>query len=853
MRRRLSFVLIGWLLLLAISHLVRWRSPEPPPQISPPDAQMQTTEQVRLVYRDQGPRDAPAVLLLHGSPGSRHDFDALTPELAVDYRTLAVDLPGFGLSSRDVDDYSIRAHAEYALELLDELGIERAHMVGFSMGGGVALEIYDQAPQRVSSLTLLSAIGVQELELFGDYRMNHIVHGFQLGAVRFVEEGVPHFGALDGLFFGKPYARNFYDTDQRPLRRILERFEPPLLIVHGEGDPLVPAAAALEHERIVPHATLDMTSSDHFMIFRRGSGLGAKLATFLSSVERGEAARRADASPQRVDAAARPFDPASIPPPHGIALVLILVSIALATLVSEDLTCIFVGLLVGQGRLPFAAAVIACCVGIFIGDMLLFLAGRWLGRPALRRPPLRWMLRESLVEQSSRWFNRRGPIVIAISRFVPGMRLPTYFAAGLLRTSMLAFAFYFALAVAVWTPLLVGVSAFVGERAFHYFDALERHIVPALLLLGVWILIVVKLLVPAFSWRGRRLLLGSWRRWTRWEFWPPWLFYPPVLLYVLWLGIRYRSFLLFTATNPAIEASGFIAESKFQILEGLNDVDGFVARYTLLPGTESVEARMRRIDQFFERFQLDYPVVLKPDAGQRGSGVAVIRSSDEAERYLEGAPYDLVAQEFAPGDEFGVFYIRQPGEQQGKIFSITEKRMPEIVGDGASTIERLILSDDRAVAVADHYLERYAGRLEEIPAVGERHALVELGTHCRGAIFLDGIERLTPELERRIDLISKRYDGFYFGRYDIRAADLDRFAAGEAFKILELNGVTSEATHIYDPKHRLTDGWRTLCEQWRIAFEIGKKNRDSGHPPVRFGQLVRLMLDYRRSSSHHPD
>lgn len=197
--------------------------------------------------------------------------------------------------------------------------------------------------------------------------------------------------------------------------------------------------------------------------------------------------------------------------------------------------------MVGQGRIDFLAGTVACIVGIFVGDVLLYLAGRKLGRPALARAPLRWWISDAQVETASEWFRRRGPIVILASRFMPGARLPTYFAAGTLRTGFARFALYFLLAVALWTPALVGLAWWLGETAFDTFDAFRRHTLWLLPLLALWILVVVQGIVPLFSHRGRRLWAGRLLRWRRWEFWPPWLFYPPVALRILLLGLRHRS------------------------------------------------------------------------------------------------------------------------------------------------------------------------------------------------------------------------------------------------------------------------------------------------------------------------
>jgi hypothetical protein len=72
-------------------------------------------------------------------------------------------------------------------------------------------------------------------------------------------------------------------------------------------------------------------------------------------------------------------------------------------------------------------------------------------------------------------------------------------------------------------------------------------------------------------------------------------------------------------------------------------------------------------------------------------------------------------------------------------------------------------------------------------------------------------------------------------------------------KIVELNGVTSEATHIYDPKFSLFDAYRVLFQQWRIAFEIGDLNRARGIRPASVGDLLDATGEYGRLAQRHPE
>jgi len=205
------------------------------------------------------------------------------------------------------------------------------------------------------------------------------------------------------------------------------------------------------------------------------------------------------------------------------------------------------------------------------------------------------------------------------------------------------------------------------------------------------------------------------------------------------------------------------------------------------------------------------------------------------------APEDLLVQEFVPGVEFGVFYARLPTERDGRIISITEKRMPLVTGDGRRRLEQLIWDDRRAVAMARTYVDALIERVDEVPAVGESVRLVDLGTHCRGAVFLDGAAHRTPALSSEIDALSKRFEGFHFGRYDIRVPSAEDLENGRNLKVIELNGVSSEATHVYDPRYGLRQAHRVLLDQWRLAYRIGRENVLAGHPSTSLPQLARIL------------
>jgi pimeloyl-ACP methyl ester carboxylesterase len=112
----------------------------------------------RAVYRIAG--TGPAVVLIHGMLNSSSHWQSVAMNLARDHTVLAPDLIGHGDSAAPRGDYSLGAHAASIRDLMAAIGIERASIVGHSLGGGVAMQLFYQFPQRVERLALISSGGL---------------------------------------------------------------------------------------------------------------------------------------------------------------------------------------------------------------------------------------------------------------------------------------------------------------------------------------------------------------------------------------------------------------------------------------------------------------------------------------------------------------------------------------------------------------------------------------------------------------------------------------------------------------------------------------------------------------------
>jgi len=517
----------------------------------------------------------------------------------------------------------------------------------------------------------------------------------------------------------------------------------------------------------------------------------------------------------------------------------------LATFILEDVAAVGAGLLLATGQISWPAAFLACFLGIWTGDAGLYALARWAGRGWFERSSLKKF--SGKVRESERWFAERGTVILIFSRMIPGARLPTYLAAGFLRLPLARFLFVTGVASCVWTLAVLWLARVFGGRLTAWLGAYQ-HGGWVLLAVAIGMLVVLQALHRSAARLGLRQLRARLARWTRWEFWPAWMFYPPVAVYCLWLAVKYRGLTLPTAANPGIFSGGLVGESKHAMQQQLfARSPEFTAEAELVEGA-TVEERMGSLEAMFGA-----PFILKPDRGHRGVGIKLIRNRGHAENYFRQTSAPLVVQRYAPGPfEVGVFYYRFPHEPRGHIFAITEKIFPKIVGDGQRTVAELIEQDPRAVIIAAQYLRRFTSRRDEVLAAGEELKLVEAGNHAQGCIFRDGMRFCTPELEARMDEISRKLDGFFIGRYDIRYSSEDDLRVGRNFQIIELNGASSEATSIYDARHSLWTAYRTLFEQWELVFAIGAANRARGVAPAKLSLVWHAWRNYSALAVTYP-
>ena len=324
---------------------------------------------------------------------------------------------------------------------------------------------------------------------------------------------------------------------------------------------------------------------------------------------------------------------------------------------------------------------------------------------------------------------------------------------------------------------------------------------------------------------------------THFEYWTWWIFYVPLLPYWLFQAIRTRSLTFFTNADPCIDYGGFFGESKMEILRQIPK--------EYLPKTIFIEKQsdLKTIVDRLIKENLVYPIICKPDVGERGTQVEKLYSNYDLVQYLSNVQADFIIQEFINYDiELGVLYYRYPNAPTGKVTSVTRKEFLAVLGDGKSNVGQLMQQSTRARFQVKSMRKRLGDMgMNEVIKSGEKRILEPIGNHCRGTKFLDNNFLLNSQLDEVFDKIALTIDGFHYGRFDMKVKSIEDLYSGKNIRIMELNGVSSEPGHIYDPKNTLWAAYRDLARHWKIIADISIQQQRRGVMPVPFGILWKVV------------
>ncbi len=334
-----------------------------------------------------------------------------------------------------------------------------------------------------------------------------------------------------------------------------------------------------------------------------------------------------------------------------------------------------------------------------------------------------------------------------------------------------------------------------------------------------------------------------------WEHWPSPLFYIPILPYYFKCAYQAKSLTFILNTNPAIKYSGHGMESKYDVLQ--------LFPKNLIPKTIKVHpnSSLKSILYYLKNEQINFPIIAKPDIGFRGLLVKKINTPSDLQSYINTIDVDILLQEWIDfPNECGLFYTRIPGEKKGTITSLTLKKFLKVYGDGRSSLEELILREERASIYLDVLKKIHKENIYKIPEKDKEITLTVIGNHSKGTQFLNGNHLINEELIESFNTLNNNSKGWYYGRLDIKYHNFEDLILGKNYKILELNGILAEPTHIYDasiPNASYISAVKTIKEHWRIINKIATiNNKSKKHKCISLKEYLKEVAWLYKHSKH---
>ncbi len=327
---------------------------------------------------------------------------------------------------------------------------------------------------------------------------------------------------------------------------------------------------------------------------------------------------------------------------------------------------------------------------------------------------------------------------------------------------------------------------------------------------------------------------------ANWEYWPQEIVYVWLYPYYAWIAYKTRAPGFVVMANIYDGEMDFVIESKMKIYN-------YIPKQ-YYPTTIYIEPKQdyNFILDEVKTAQISYPLITKPDIGQKGIGVKKIHSQQNLLEHHQSAKHPYLIQSLVSYEhEIGLFWVRYPNDSAGKLTGIVYKEYLHVIGDGRRTLEQLIYADARTYYQLHYLSTKFINEWNTILPKDEKLIVVPFGSHFRGSKFLDESYRITPKMTDSFNTICNQIKGFHFGRMDIKFDNWKDLEDGKNFTIIETNGAGSEPTHIYDPKHSIFFAWKEIILHLSYLLEVCMQNKQRGYHGINLSQLLKRWKDYR--------
>lgn len=328
------------------------------------------------------------------------------------------------------------------------------------------------------------------------------------------------------------------------------------------------------------------------------------------------------------------------------------------------------------------------------------------------------------------------------------------------------------------------------------------------------------------------------------EFWNPKTYEVPFYFYLGFLCLIHRvKPVALAKANSALDHGEIGIGSKFHTQQQFDQakflptekLDFFDTSLSDSERMETVAAHLKSAIVFAEQY--GYPLIFKPDIGMVGKGILKVTDELDLKNRIGELYGQCLLQQFTDLPvEFGVFYTRYKG--RSRIAGINRKHFPTVTGNGKDSIALLARKHERYTAHWDTFLQ-YIDQ-SQVLAEGEEKRLSFIGSHTMGCKFTDDSNLVTPDLEKAVFKVLDQQDGFNYGRLDVKTSSAEALQRGE-FVIIEVNGISSLPTHMFDPNHSLWRSYRILFRFGRHLVKIAKENSDKSMHLLPFMEVLKRV------------